>query len=115
VLADTVPYSGHTTEGRRVVLDVRGREVVHVRVGLRRYVCETFGDLGPVVVSLGDRARIAADGRFTFTAGVPAQRLTVRGRTAPGGRVSGTLQLRGTIATGQRCASGTLRWTAARG
>lgn len=115
MLADTVPYTGHTAEGRRVVLDVRGREVVHVRVGLRRYVCETFGDIGPTVVSLAGRSRISAAGRFTFTAGVDAQRLTVRGRMVPGGRLRGTLQVRGTIATGQRCASGTLSWTAARG
>jgi hypothetical protein len=109
VLADAVPYTGHTAEGRRVVLDVRGRSVVHVRVGLQRYRCETFGDLGPVVVSVGGRARISAAGRFTFAAGDPAQRLTLRGRLERDGRMRGTLRVRGTIATGQRCASAALR------
>jgi hypothetical protein len=116
VLADAVPYTGHTTEARRVVLDVRGRSVVALRAGVGRYRCETFGDIGPLVVRARDlHARVGADGRFHLTTGEPAQRVTVAGtlrrRTH---RITGTLRVRGSIATGQRCASATLRFTAAR-
>jgi hypothetical protein len=115
VLADAVPYTGHTPEHRRVVLDVAGRSVVAVRVGIARYRCETFGDIGPLVVRESGRARIGADGRFTFRAGEEAQRVTVRGvvRRATR-RVTGTVRVVGSIATGQRCASATLRFTATR-
>jgi hypothetical protein len=113
VLADAVPYTGHTIDGRRIVVQVRGRAVVGVRASPARYRCDTFGDVGPVHVSERGRAAIAADGRFRFVAGEPAQRVTLAGRLR-GGRLSGTLRVRGTIATGQRCASLTLRWTAHR-
>ena len=115
VLADAVPYTGQTAEHRRVVVDVSGRFVVGVRVGVARYRCETFGDVGPLVVRESGRARIGADGRFAFRAGEEAQRVTVRGvlrRHAR--RVAGTVRLVGTIATGQKCASATLRFTARR-
>jgi hypothetical protein len=115
VLADAVPYTGHTTEHRRVVVDVRGRSVVGVRVGIARYPCETFGDIGPLVAREKGHARIGPDGRFTFRAGEEAQRLTVRGvLRRKTHRITGTLRLAGTIATGQRCASATLRFTATR-
>jgi hypothetical protein len=116
VLADAVPYTGHTTEGRPIVVEVRGRVVVRVRATVERYPCETFGDVGPVVVREAVHARIARDGRFHFTAGEPAQRVTVAGRLRRAGRgtVRGTLRVRGSIATGQRCASATLRFVAAR-
>ncbi|MCW2986608.1 MAG: hypothetical protein JWR63_4178 [Conexibacter sp.] len=115
MLADAVPYAGQTTEHRRVVLDVRGRTVVAVRAGVTRYPCATFGDVGPLVVRETVRARIGTDGRFAFTAGEPARRITVAGvlrrRTH---RIAGTLRVHGSIATGQRCASATLRFRAAR-
>jgi hypothetical protein len=114
MLADAVPYTGHTIEGRRVVLEVRGRAVVHVRVGVRHYRCETFDDIGPVVVARAGHARVGRDGRFRFSAGEPAQRLVVSGRMGSGGVVRGTVRLTGTIATGQRCASASLRYTARR-
>jgi hypothetical protein len=114
MLADAVPYTGHTIEGRRVVLQVQGRVVVHVRVGVRRYRCETFDDVGPVIVAEAGRAAIGGDGRFRFAAGEPAQRLVVDGRLTKGGRVRGTVRVTGTIATGQRCASATLRYAARR-
>lgn len=115
VLADAVPYTGHTTEHRRVVVDVSGRSVVAVRVGVLRYRCETFGDVGPMVVREAGRARIGADGRFVFRAGETAQRVTVRGvLRRKTGSVTGTVRVVGSIATGQRCASGTVRFTAAR-
>ncbi|HWH95400.1 MAG TPA: hypothetical protein VNT03_16180 [Baekduia sp.] len=113
MLADAVPYTGHTAEGRRVVLDVRGRVVVAVRAGVQRYRCETFGDVGPLVVRATGRARIDADGRFRFAAGEAAQRITVTGTLRRATRrITGHLRVHGSIATGQRCASATLRFTA---
>jgi hypothetical protein len=112
--APPTQYVGHTTEGRRLVLQVRGRVVTGVRVGVRRYRCETFDDVGPVIVSKTGQARIGRDGRFRFTAGADVQRLVVAGRVARGGGVRGTVRLTGTIATGQRCASATLRYRATR-
>lgn len=113
MLADAVPYTGHTTEQRRVVLDVRGRAIVAVRAGIGSYPCDTFGDVGPLVVRERATARVGRDGRFRFTTGEIARRVTVRGvlrrRT---GTIAGTLRVHGSIATGQKCASATLRFTA---
>jgi hypothetical protein len=110
VFADAVPYTGQTIEGRRVVLEVRGRAVVAVRASVRKYECDTFGEIGPLRVSERGRAPIARDGRFRLVAGEPAQRVTVTGRVRRGGAIHGTLRVRGTIATGQRCASLTLHY-----
>jgi hypothetical protein len=114
VLADAVPYTGHTIEGRRVTLQVRGRTVVAVTATVARYPCETFGDVGPLHVRETGRAAIGRDGTFRLTAGEPAQRVTLTGRLRRAGTVAGTLRVHGTIATGQRCASATLRYTAHR-
>jgi hypothetical protein len=115
VLVDSVPYLGHTTEHRRIVVEVRGRAVVAVRAGLTRYPCATFGDVGPLVVGERGRAKIGRDGRFRFTAGEPARRITVAGvLRRRSGQITGTLRVVGTIATGQRCASATLRFSARR-
>jgi hypothetical protein len=114
VLAHAVPYVGHTTDGRAVTVEVRGRAVVGVRATVARYACATFGDVGPLRVHETGRAPIDAAGRFRFVAGEPAQRTTVTGTVRRGGRLSGHLRVRGTIATGQRCASLTLRFTAHR-
>ena len=113
--AYTVPYRGHTAENRRIVVELRGRTVVGVRAGITRYPCADFGDVGPLVVRETLRATIGRDGRFGFTVGEPAQRITVTGvlrrRTH---RISGTVRVLGSIATGQRCASARLRFTARR-
>jgi hypothetical protein len=116
VLADAVSYRGHTTEDRSIVVEIRGSAVVAVRAGIERFPCDTFGDVGPLVVrETGLRAAIGRDGRFKLTAGEPAQQITIAGtlrrRTH---RITGTLRVRGSIATGQRCASATLRFSAAR-
>jgi hypothetical protein len=115
VLADVVPYVGQTTEDRWIVVEVRGRVVRGVRVGITRYRCADFGDIGPFIVRERGRAVIGRDGRFRFAAGEPAQRVTITGvlrrRTQ---RITGTIRVHGSIATGQRCASATLRFTAAR-
>lgn len=113
VLADTVAYAGHTTEDRRIVVEVRGRAVVGVRATIERYPCATFGDVGPLIVRETGSARIGRDGRFTFRAGEVAQRITVRGVVrSRARRVAGRIQVRGSIATGQRCASAALRFSA---
>jgi hypothetical protein len=113
--AATIAYTGHTTEHRRIVVDVAGRSVVAVRLGVLRYRCETFGDIGPVLVHEAGRARIGADGRFTFRAGEEARRVTVRGVVRRRShRVTGTVRVVGSIATGQRCASATVRFVAVR-
>jgi hypothetical protein len=108
-----VAYAGRTAEDRRIVVDVRGRAMVRVRATIVRYPCATFGDVGPIAVLERGRARIGADGRFTFRAGEPAQRVTVTGvlrrRTHA---MRGTVRLSGSIATGQKCASATLRFRA---
>jgi hypothetical protein len=114
VLADAVPYTGHTIEGRRVTVQVRRRAVVGVTATVARYRCETFGDVGPLRVRETGRAAIGADGTFRLTAGEPAQRVILTGRVRRAGTMVGTLRVRGTIATGQRCASATLRYTAHR-
>jgi hypothetical protein len=110
-----VVYAGRTAEDRRIRVDVRGGEVVRVRTTIGRYPCVTFGDVGPIAVQEAARARIGADGRFTLRAGEPAQRVTLTGvrrrRTAT---ISGTVRLSGSIATGQKCASATLRYRASR-
>jgi hypothetical protein len=115
MLADVVAYTGQTSEHRRIVLEVRGRSVIAVTAGIGRYRCADFGDIGPLVVRERVRATIGRDGRFRFTAGEIAQRITVAGtlrrRT---GRITGTVRLRGSIATGQRCASARVRFTASR-
>ena len=113
VLADAVPYIGHTTEARRIVVEVRGRAVVGVRAGIERYPCATFGDVGPLVVRETGRAPIGASGRFRFSAGEPARRIIVTGTLRRRARrMTGTVRLVGSIATGQRCASATLRFAA---
>lgn len=112
--AEPVQYTGQTAEGRRIVIEVRGRAVVHVRAGLERYRCETFEDIGPLVVSRPGLAPLARDGGFRFAAGPAAQRLTVLGHVRTGGRITGTVRVKGTIATGQACTSLTVRFRAHR-
>jgi hypothetical protein len=99
-----------------MVLDVRAGAVVAVRTTVVRYPCATFGDVGPLVLRLTGRARIGGDGRFAFRAGEPAERVTVTGvRRTRTHTITGTLRVRGSIATGQRCASAVVRFTARHG
>jgi hypothetical protein len=121
MLADAAPpvsYTGRTAEDRRIVVEVRKGAVVSVRAGITKYPCATFGDVGPLVVHESGNAPIARDGRFWFSAGESAQRITVSGvlgKLRAGGRrrMAGTVRVHGSIATGQKCASATLRFTAA--
>jgi hypothetical protein len=103
-------YVAVTGEGRRVTLIVRRRAVVRVRTSVRRYRCDVFGDIGPAHVDERGRAPIGPAGAFRIAWGDPAQRLTIHGTMDRRGRARGRLRVRGTIATGQRCASVALRF-----
>lgn len=111
-----VHYEGRTSEGRAIRVSLRAGKVVAVRTTVVRYPCDPFGDVGPIRVSETGTARISHwTGRFTFAAGDEVQRVTVRGvwrRRAV--RIAGTLRVVGRIATGQRCASATLHFSARR-
>ncbi|MEA2304296.1 MAG: hypothetical protein QOH43_1576 [Solirubrobacteraceae bacterium] len=105
---------GRTAEGRRVVLEVRSGAVRTVRVGVLRYGCGRFGDVGPVVVAVRGVAPVGRDGRFHLRAGPAAERLAFDGRLGRGGRaVAGSLRLTGTIATGEPCSSARISFRAA--
>lgn len=111
-----VHYEGRTSEGRAIRVSLRAGKVVAVRTTVVRYPCDPFGDVGPIRVSETGSARISRfTGRFTFAVGDEVQRVTVRGvwrRRAV--RIAGTLRVTGQIATGQRCASATLHFSARR-
>ena len=104
-----VVFAGPTAQHQPLRIEVRARRVVRVVVTVRRYACGVFGDLGPLRVVRRVSARVAADGTFRLTAGPPSERLTVRavaGRRSASGRV----RVRGTIATGEPCRSGWVRF-----
>ena len=106
--------TGRTTEGRRVVVEVRAGAVRAVRVGVLRYRCGRYGDVGPVVVSVQGRAPVGRDRRFHLRAGPSAERLAFDGRLGGSGRaVAGSLRLTGTIATGEPCRSRRIAFRAA--
>lgn len=111
-----VHYAGRTSEGRAIRLSLRAGKVVAVRTTVVAYPCDPFGDVGPVRVSEVGTARVNRwTGRFTFASGDAVQRVTVRGvwrRRAL--RIAGTVRVVGQIATGQRCASATLHFSAQR-
>ena len=104
--APPLTLRGRTSEGAPMALTVRGGRIVRVRVTLRRYVCVPEGDIAPLAVDDPASGRIGAAGRFGFTTGPLSERLRLDGRIAPGGRAArGSLQLRGTIGTGDPCRS----------
>jgi hypothetical protein len=111
-----VHYAGRTSEGRAIRISLRTGRVVAVRTAVVSYPCDPFGDVGPIHVGESGEARVNRwTGRFTFAAGDDVQRVTVRGvwrRHAL--RITGTLRVVGRIATGQRCASATLHFSARR-
>jgi len=124
VIADAPPvpvadgaYAARTTERRTITLVVRDGRVVRAAATIARYPCRGFGDLGPVRVVVTVDAPIARTGRVAFAAGPAAERLAVRARWRAGGAVTGALRLRGTIGTGEPCASRRIRFSraAARG
>lgn len=105
-VAPLVALRGRTSEGAAMTLTLRSARIVRVRVTLRRYVCDPEGDLAPVSVTGSPGARVGRAGAFGFTVGPASERLRVDGRLGTGRTVArGSMRLRGTIGTGDRCAS----------
>lgn len=101
--------TANTDEGRRVTITVRERRVTRVRGTVERYECDEFGDVGPIRFDVRPRARVDRRRRFSFVAGERAQRIGIAGyvrRRSARGRI----RIAGTIATGQRCQSPTIRY-----
>ncbi len=105
-------YVGRTEEGRRIVVETRANKVTLVHATIDDYECEMFGAVGPIRVHEKPRERVARDGKVNTTTGDRTGRVTLKAKFTPA-RVSGTLRVRGTIATGQPCSSRTLRFSAA--
>ena len=103
--AALVPVPDGAYRGDAVTLVVRDHRIARVHATVRRYVCDPFGDVGPLLIRVAPDAGIARDGRVRFTAGPPSERLTLTARFARGGRATGRLRVRGTIGTGDPCAS----------
>jgi predicted dienelactone hydrolase len=107
-------YRARDAAGHRLTLRVRDRRVVRVDVAVGTYRCATFGEVGPLAVTVRPTAAVvSASGLARFTSGPPSERLRVRARLLPGGRASAVVRLRGTIATGDPCASPSIRFAPA--
>jgi hypothetical protein len=105
-------YTGRTTEDRRVTLTVRDGRVTRVRTTVAVYRCARFGDIGPLAISLAARARVDRRGRFAFVTGERAERVAIAGRLRGRDVVTGRIRVSGTIGTGERCSSRTVRFRA---
>ena len=105
-----IVYRGATRAGGLVKVRVAGGTVVRAEATVARYACRLTGDIGPLRVVVRPGAKVRA-GRLAFTAGPPSERLTLRARLRHG-RLHGRLRVRGTIATGDPCASRTERFGA---
>jgi hypothetical protein len=104
-------YGGRTEEHARLVIETSKSRVVLVHARVDDYECETFGQVGPIRVHARANEKPTSAGRFSFTTGDRAHRVTVRGTITPA-RATGTIRVRGTIATGRSCDSGPLRFAA---
>ena len=106
-------YVGRTDEGRRIVVETRGGKIDLVHAAVDTYNCEQFGEIGPIRVH--ERPAKAgvnrSTGKTSFSTGPSAQQLTFKG-TFTSTKLTGTIRVRGSIATGQGCTSGTLRFSA---
>jgi hypothetical protein len=85
--------------------------VVLVHAAVVAYECDVFGDVGPLRVHARVSARVDSRGRFAVESGDRAETVILRG-TLTARRATGTLRVSGTIATGRRCESQTVRFTA---
>lgn len=104
-------YRGRTEEGRPLKLFASSGIVDEVRGSVREYECAEFGDVGPVRFEIPTHAPIDRRGRFSFVVGDRSERVGVAGYVRRGGAiVTGRVRVAGTIATGQRCASPTVRF-----
>ena len=103
-------YLARTEENRRLTITVRNHRVTRVRGTIADYECDDFGDIGPMRFDVKVKARInKRNNRFSFVHGDRAQRVGVAGYVKRYG-AHGRIRMAGTIATGQRCESGVLRW-----
>ena len=99
----------HTDEGRRIAIHVSNRRVTRVKGTVVGYECDRFGNVGPVRFDVKVRARIDRRGRFSFVSGNRAERIGVAGYVKRR-KAHGRLRMSGTIGTGERCRSATIRY-----
>ncbi len=107
-------YRGSTAEGQAITLTVSRGRVARISVAVVNYACDLEGDIGPLPVTGAPRARVSASGRFGATSGPTSERLRVDGRFGRGARVRGSLRVRGTMGTGEPCASPRIAFSARR-
>lgn len=108
-------YAGRLADGQPIALTVRSGRISGYRLAVRRYDCELFGDIGPLRVRSDDvGAAIGSRGGFGFTRGPRSERVRLDGRFGRHGIVRGRVRITGTIATGDRCASRKVRFSARR-
>jgi hypothetical protein len=107
-------YGGTTDEGRQIAITFDHGRVTRVATTIVRYECARFGDVGPLRVKATPPTPVRIDrrGRFAFVTGNSAERIGVAGRMRDAGTITGRIRVSGTIATGERCASKTLRFRA---
>ena len=111
VLAAALVLGGRTEEGRPLRVENDGARVTRVKGSVLAYACDEFGDVGPVRFDVRVRARVDRRGRFSFVVGDRAERVGVAGYLRHRGKLAtGRVRMAGTIATGQRCESETVRF-----
>jgi hypothetical protein len=111
LLAGAMAIGGRTEEGRPLRVEADGARVTRVKGSVLAYECADFGDVGPVRFDVRVRARVDRRGRFSVVVGERAERVGVAGYLRDRGRlVTGRVRMTGTIATGQRCESETVRF-----
>jgi hypothetical protein len=113
-LAAALVLTGGTDEGRPVQVEMSRARVTRVKGSVLAYDCEDFGDVGPRRFDV--RVPVRANkvtGRFAFVTGDGTERIGISGyRRQRGTIVRARVRISGTIATGQRCASPNVRFTA---
>ena len=107
-------YGGPTDEGRQIAIALDHGRVTRVATTIVRYECARFGDIGPLRVKATPPmpARLDRRARFAFVTGNRAERIGVAGRMRDSGTITGRIRVSGTIATGERCASNVVRFSA---
>jgi hypothetical protein len=109
VLAAAALAPAYTDEGRRVTIHVSKNRVTRVRGTVVNYTCDQFGNVGPVRFDVRVRARIDRRGRFSFVTGNRAERIGIAGYVKRR-KAHGRIRMSGTIGTGERCRSATIRY-----
>jgi hypothetical protein len=104
-------YRARDHAGHRLTLVARAGRITRATVTIGSYRCALFGEIGPLRVSVAPDAPILpSSGRVHFASGPSSERLSVRGGLQTDGGVRAIVRLRGTIATGDRCASRAVRF-----